>query len=247
VLTGRFVLGTQSDVQRLARARGATVNDKRVSSATDIVVVASPSGHWKYYDHGIKIEEAVQRRRAGQRIYVISEGEFHQLLKGVGLTHQQSLAALSSGEPSYAGLPYRQAAMPAGGKGSITVDLDARDRSTRAHQQLCNRVAKAVKDAGHEPLSPFTDGPEYDVAWMRCETLWLTEVKSVSVTSERQQIRLGLGQVLDCTTSMRSFGFDVQPVIAITGPPSSAHFETMCEEAGVILCWPDQFRSVLSL
>jgi hypothetical protein len=247
VLTGRFVLGTQSDIQRRARAQGAIVSDKTVRSTTDVVVIGSPSGHWKYYDHGIKIEDALQRRRHGQKIYMISEGEFYQLLNGKGLTHQQSEAALSSGEPSFAGLPYREAAMPEGGKGSITVDLDARDRSTRAHQQLCNRLAKAVKNAGYEPLSPFTGGPEYDVAWMRGDRLWVAEVKSVSTTSERQQIRLGLGQVLDYTTSMRSFGFDVQPVVAITSSPSSKHFEAVCREAGVILCWPDNLQSGLSL
>jgi hypothetical protein len=247
VLTGRFVQGTQSELQRRARDRGARVNDRRVGASTDVVVVGSPSGHWKYYDHGIKIDEAIQRRRFGQRIYMISESELHQLLDGIGLTHQQSLAALSSGEPTFAGLPYRPATHAASSNGTVAIDLDARDRATKAHQQLCNRLATAVANAGHAPLSPFTDGPQYDLAWMRGETLWLVEVKSVSTTSERQQVRLGLGQVLDYATWMRSFGFDVQPVIATTHPPSSHHFATVCDEAGTILCWPATFHSSLDL
>ena len=60
-----------------------------------MVVIGSPSGHWKYYDHGTKIENALQRRRHGQKIYMISEGEFYQMRKGKGPTHQQSEAALS--------------------------------------------------------------------------------------------------------------------------------------------------------
>ena len=247
VFTGRFLLGTQSEVERRAKSCGARVNHKRVSDLTRVVVIGSPSGHWKFYTHGIKIEEALRRRRRGQRIYMITEDEFYQLLGGKGLSDQQSLAALSPDEPTPAGVPYREAVRASSGNGSLTIDLDKRDRATKVHHKMCNRLASAVRQAGFEPLSPFGGGPAFDLAWMRDDALWVVEVKSVSTTSERQQIRLGLGQVLDYQTSLRVSGFDVQSVVAISAAPSSDHFIRMCDESDVILCWPDCLHAALSL
>lgn len=246
VLTGRFALGTQADLEGRARRLGARINHKRVGPSTDILVIGSRSGHWKHYTHGDKIDDAIRRRRAGQKIYMITAGELYQLLRGEGLTDRQSVAALSD-DPTPAGLPYREALAPSTKKGTLTVDLDKIDRSTRAHQEMCNRLARAVKDAGLDPLSPFSDGLAYDLAWMRDERLWVVEVKSISGKSERQQIRLGLGQVIDYRTSLRKLGFDVQSVVAVTGMPSNPHFEEMCDQAEVILCSPKSFRTALSL
>jgi hypothetical protein len=178
---------------------------------------------------------------------MITEGELYQLLRGDGLTNQQSLAAVSPNEPTPAGVPYRKADMTTSAKGNLTVDLDKLDQATKAHQRLCNHLAEAVKDAGLEPLSPFSDGPAFDLAWIRDDILWLVEAKSISTKSERQQIRLGLGQVLDYQTSFRSFGFEVQAIVAISEAPSIEHFSIMCQQSDVILCWPGCFHSALSL
>lgn len=248
VFTGRFSTGRQEDLIRRVRSRGGTVSDKQVTSRTSILVVGAPVAHYKFGDHGTKIDDAMALRRRGQPIYFITEGEFQQLASGRGLSDAQSAAALAVLEPEDAGMPFRPSSSRRTTNGTLTIDLDARDRATAAHHRVCRRLAEAVEAAGLQPLSPFTHGwPQYDLAWNRGRKLWVVEVKTVSTKSERQQIRLGLGQVLDYRVSMERLDYRVQPVLAISAPPSDGHWEAVCEAAGVKLCWPDNWKHRLGL
>jgi hypothetical protein len=47
--------------------------------------------------------------------------------------------------------------------------------------------------------TPRPDEPQYDLAWLAGDTLYVAEVKSLTAANEERQLRLGLGQVLRYT------------------------------------------------
>ena len=145
----------------------------------------------------------------------------------------QAARALSTGTPRVAprrviertlpGIPYVEAtggidAPPA----LVDLDWDGLDRATRAHAQLQNAVAAAIRTAGLEPLSPGPDDPQFDIAWQPRGRFVVCEVKSANLENVRQQARLGLGQVLDYRESLRQAArLEVLAVLVLTLPPPS--------------------------
>jgi hypothetical protein len=75
------------------------------------------------------------------------------------------------------------------------VDPDRLDRSTRAHADLQNALANALRNRGIEPLSPALPAdPEFDIAWRHDSRLFVCEVKTTTAVNRDRQLRLGLGQ-----------------------------------------------------
>lgn len=103
----------------------------------------------------------------------------------------------------------------------IEQDWDALDRATRAHMDLQNRIAAIVASAGLVPLSPAPGDPQYDIAWKPRGRFVVCEVKSSNEDNARQQLRLGLGQVIEYRTVLAST-LSVEVIAAIaceTLPP----------------------------
>lgn len=125
------------------------------------------------------------------------------------------------------------------------VDPDLKDRGTEAHKNIQNELAEAVRSAGLEPRSPASDDPQFDVAWRQGASAYVIEVKSMTAENEERQLRLGLGQVLRYASLLKWSGVEtVQPILAVERSPTDASWEALCEEHGVILTWPDQFREL---
>lgn len=124
-------------------------------------------------------------------------------------------------------------------------DPDAIDRGTRAHKNIQNRLADAVRARGWEPLSPSDCDPLFDVAWVTADVAWIAEVKSLTHANEERQLRLGLGQVLSYA-HLVNWGYDTNyPVLAVEREPSSGYWLELCRSHGVALSWPDVFDELL--
>ena len=76
-------------------------------------------------------------------------------------------------------------------------------------------------------------------------TIWVVEVKSLSPSNETQQLRLGLGQVLDYQDRLLMRHPNVRSVLAVSAPPSDHRWLDLFERNGVTLIWPEIFDEVL--
>ena len=125
------------------------------------------------------------------------------------------------------------------------VDPALRKRGNKAHMNIQNELAKAVRSAELQPRRPRSGDPKFDVAWQRGATVFVAEVKSLTKENEERQLRLGLGQVLSYAHLLAWPGVeDVQPVLAVERRPTEKYWEALCAEHGVRLIWPDVFQEV---
>ena len=71
------------------------------------------------------------------------------------------------------------------------------------------------------------------------------EVKSLARTSESQQLRLGLGQVLDYRQAITTPEIPIRAALVIEQEPSDLRWVEVCAAVGVVLAWPERFAAVL--
>jgi hypothetical protein len=116
-------------------------------------------------------------------------------------------------------------------------DPEVLERASMTHRKTQNAVAQWARDNGYEPLRP-TGSPKFDAAWWEDDVLRLVEVKSVRAENEANQVRLGLGQLLDYRLRLESHGVDVSPVLALSEEPTDTRWSDLCAQHGIVLTWP---------
>lgn len=144
------------------------------------------------------------------------------------------------------GVPYRQADEEAAtsSRDPFSVDPAIVERGIRAHAATQNALADWVEKAGLDPRSPLPHEPNFDLAWWQGDTAWVVEVKSLTISNEEKQLRLGLGQVLRYRQLFASTGPAVA-VLAVEREPTDPTWDGLCKELEVRLVWPDSFDSRL--
>ncbi|WP_156093674.1 hypothetical protein [Lentzea aerocolonigenes] len=90
-----------------------------------------------------------------------------------------------------------------------------------------------------------TDGAQFDVAFWLGDTFVLCEVKSLPTASETDQLRYGLGQIMEYAALHARQGDEVQSVLYVEQRPSADQWESACARGGVILAWPEVQDRVL--
>jgi hypothetical protein len=126
-------------------------------------------------------------------------------------------------------------------------DPDAAGRGLRAHHRLQNRLSALVEAAGYtaiEPESPID--PAFDLAWFVEHTLFVVEVKSCTEDNQTQQLRLGIGQVLDYEDTLLARGHTVQPVLYLEEQPADPRWSGLARRHGIQLIWPGTEHSLLN-
>lgn len=133
-------------------------------------------------------------------------------------------------------------------RGTINLDLnlDLIERGSAAHRSLQNRLARYLRDNGSDPRRPDRGEPLYDLAWLAGGHEWVAEIKSLRRANETQQLRLGLGQVLQYTTRLGALGRFVRPSLVIEGEPTDLLWIEVCASVGVTLSWPARFGALLT-
>ena len=106
--------------------------------------------------------------------------------------------------------PYRPVDPPqkAAPKDPFEVDPDVVDRGLRGHATTQETLAQMVRSHGLDPLSPGAGDPNFDLAWENDGTATVVEVKSLTSANKPGQLRLGLGQLLDCYRGSRILASD---------------------------------------
>lgn len=79
VFTGRFTIPRKNAVRLLVKAGG--IQEDKVSSRTDVVVVGEQSPHWKAERKGQKLLDLDREQERGHRIAVIPENRFQRLVR----------------------------------------------------------------------------------------------------------------------------------------------------------------------
>lgn len=151
-----------------------------------------------------------------------------------------------SGSPEL-GLPYspvdeRPAAIQ---REPFPFDPNERDRATLRHRRTQNELHELAVARGYETRRPDrASEPDFDLACTRGDVCILLEVKTLSVTNEAKQLRLGLGQLIDYQDELARQGHTTEPVLAVDSEPSDLRWAEMCESHGVRLVWPECFHVV---
>ncbi|PRX52610.1 hypothetical protein B0I32_1317 [Nonomuraea fuscirosea] len=121
-------------------------------------------------------------------------------------------------------------------------------RNLRAHRRLQNLLASELRARGIEPLSPGPADPDFDLAWHPdANCLTVCEIKSLTRANEINQLRLGLGQVLDYVDQLGHRAERVLGVLWIEREPSDDRWIALCQRAGIRLAWPGLEQEITRL
>jgi len=144
------------------------------------------------------------------------------------------------------GMPYRS---KAGGVNTAPTPLlrnwDALDEATREHQRMERYLADFAGTHGSMPRSATDGEPLYDLAWERNGTIVVAEVKSTTPTNHRQQVRLGVGQVIEYSALLEaSTGLIVHRVLLISDDPTPDDL-LLADAAGVLIIGPQDLDELI--
>ncbi|MEO3785162.1 hypothetical protein ABGB12_17660 [Actinocorallia sp. B10E7] len=87
------------------------------------------------------------------------------------------------------------------------------------------------------------NAPRFDAGWTHDDDVFVAEVKSLTGTSEEQQIRLGIGQILDYAHQLRSTHPDdrIRPVLVLEKQPTDPRWTSVADQSGILLTWAPDF------
>lgn len=246
----------REDCVRMAMLRGAADWKTDMSGKVSLLVhgdlaSANVTDRTRQFSKKLKLADAL--RQDGHTLAVIDGQGFSDLISGFPARNRDLLVRSPSevlvlprvGEGILGG-PLTTRAPVTHGKVDLQVDLEALDRGTAAHEGTVAAFADAIVRAGHLPERAGRLAPAFDLGWATDNSVFVAEVKSLGSATEAQQIRLGLGQVLDYAQQIRDDGLtlhSVKPVVVLERRPvSSDHWMSVATSAGVFLTWGPQFR-----
>ncbi|GBQ02388.1 hypothetical protein SSP531S_38470 [Streptomyces spongiicola] len=127
--------------------------------------------------------------------------------------------------------------------GDLTLDLSRLDEGTAVHEATVGALIRHLSRQGIEACGHAPGGPEFDAGWLRGEDVFIAEVKSLTGAREDQQIRLGIGQVLDYAHQLRTAypRTVTHPVLVLERRPSAARWTTLADSIGLRLTWAPDF------
>jgi hypothetical protein len=127
-------------------------------------------------------------------------------------------------------------------EGSLEVDLTEIDRATRAHELTLETLGQFLLEQGLELRLPTGASPKFDGGWRTGSELFIAEVKTISDANESQQVRLGLGQILDYGGQLRR----QKPmlVLVLDRRPSISRWGDLVNSHGVTLTFPPNFEAL---
>jgi hypothetical protein len=248
-----FIDGTwvpQATCAELAAQRGADWRDDWSSEVTLLVhgdlagkqVIDPERGYSR------KLVSAQQSRRQKRHVHVVDADGFSDLLAGTEAPCRR--LRRRAGEIFVAGKvgdrilggPLKPRRIPRRSSGDVLqVDWDRIDAATAAHEETIRALIAHLRREGVEVRGPWRGGPLFDAGWTRGRTVYVAEVKSLLGVRQDQQIRLGLGQLLDYEYRIPKGLGRVVPVLVLERQPTSDHWTRLCASHGVCLTWAPNF------
>lgn len=147
----------------------------------------------------------------------------------------------NTGDPL--GDPLTQRAVTAHDPALLWTDLAALDAGTAAHERTVQALTAHLAARGVTACAPGPGAPKFDLGWPAGPGLAIAEVKSLTGAAQDQQIRLGLGQLLDYSYQLRDHEV-VLAVLVLERRPDSDRWIGVAESVGVTLTWGPDFPDV---
>lgn len=199
-----------------------------------------------------------RERRLGNHICIVDDGGIAALLSGDSAPCLRSRLIDSDvvelRPPTHARphvprlVPLTVPAIPEHSPTGLDLDLSGLDRGTSAHQAT---VSLLVANLVPNQAMALT-WPRVDAAWRAPgdpTVLFVAEVKSLTGARQDQQVRLGIGQVLDYAHALRQRPPKdvrvVRPVLVLEREPGDGRWLNLAESLGILLTWPPSFSGLL--
>jgi hypothetical protein len=129
----------------------------------------------------------------------------------------------------------------------LDLDLSGLDRGTSAHQATLSLLVAHLAPIRAMGLT----SPRVDAAWRSPDeltALFVAEVKSLTGARQDQQVRLGIGQVLDYAHALRERPpadvSVVRPVLVLEREPEDRRWLNLADSLGILLTWAPDFPSL---
>lgn len=195
---------------------------------------------------------ATREREQGHHVCVVDGNGFVDLIDGNPAPCRELQRAQGADDGVFVlarsgdeilGGPLHQRKVGQHGTGALSLDLDHLDRGTRTHEAT---IAALIEHLAHQQVEVrghARNAPRFDAGWSRDDDIFIAEVKSLTGASEDQQIRLGIGQVLDYTHQLQLGRADsrVCPVLALEKWPTEPRWTSLTEASGILLTWAPGF------
>ena len=246
IVTGDFRpdLGlNRSELHSLLQQHGANVHND-VKRSTDLLIRAD-SPMWLYGDFGQREAELAENQKFGREVGVVDVDGLGTLLDGAGVWARDPMFPPDAIQP--VGRSYVVSSASSGQEMPELFERDpaALERALAGHATTQNALAAFVQSRGFEPLSPAGSAAQFDLAWNAGDAIWVAEIKSVTMQNEAIQLRLGLGQVLEYAWRLAHWhGRTVRAVLVPEAPPSDTVWAEITATCGVVLTWPEEFKSL---
>ncbi|WP_405668991.1 hypothetical protein [Streptomyces sp. NBC_00055] len=199
--------------------------------------------------------ETEREHRQGNHICVVDGDGFADLLEGFPTQCRELRRTPGGREPQLAppraggdilGGPLRVQQVGQHTSDALTMDLNHLDKATAAHESTIGALIDHLTGQGVEVHSYARSAPRFDAGWSNGAEIFIAEVKSLTGASEDQQIRLGIGQVLDYAHQLRLVpsGRSVRPVLVLERKPADTRWSSLSEAVGIQLTWAPEFAGV---
>ena len=243
----------------ISRGGGRTVKGTRNADVTLLVVGDLPGSATDPVNHRSQnLVYAEEQRAKGNHVCIVDDSGISALLRGDEAPCLRS-RAVGSGvielslpaprKPSGPRLvPLNLVDAPRHDPTGLELDLSGLDAGTAAHQETLALLAAELAPTAAQTLST----PKVDAAWRsRADSavLVIAEVKSLTGAHQAQQIRLGIGQVLDYAVTLRAGPPDgvetIRPVLVLEKEPDDPErWEAVAAATGIALTWAPAFAGL---
>lgn len=238
----------------LARQHGAGFNPDFSRKITILVHgdLASQAVTDAVREYSKRLVRAAWERDRGYHVCVVDAEGFSDLLSGYPArcrelrrtaVDPEDILVLSQAGDGVLGGPLQRHKAVQHEAGMLATDLDLLDKGTEAHEATIAALIDHLGRRQIEVRGHARNAPRFDAGWSVGSDVYIAEVKSLTGISEDQQIRLGIGQILDYAQqlkSMRTFG-KVRPVLVLEKKPTSSRWSAVADDSGILLTWAPDF------
>ncbi|AWT47914.1 hypothetical protein HXP45_20435 [Streptomyces actuosus] len=199
--------------------------------------------------------DAEAERSQGRHICVVDADGFSNLLKerpapclelrSAGAGRVRPVAAATT-ESRILGRVLRMRRTGRRLPGDLTLDLSRLDKATAAHEATIGALIAHLSRQDIEVHTYAPGAPAFDAGWSRGDEVFVAEIKSLTGAREDQQIRLGIGQILDYTHQLRT-AFPstlIRPILVLEKPPTDARWTSLAGSVGLRLTWAPGFSGI---
>jgi len=259
--TGKVVVDhkwlVRSECVRRAARRGAT-SKTDFSGVISLVVHGDLTGKQvsdTRRDYSDTLVGTERERASGHHVHVVDGAGFGDLIHGFPAPCLELRRPPRGSAPEVVppqanrdvlGAPLQVRKVGRHGVRELAVDLSTLDEATAAHERTVGALIKHLARQKIEVHTFARNSPQFDAGWATGKEIFVAEVKSLTGTGQDQQIRLGIGQVLDYAHQLRSAlsGRSIQPVLVLEKKPADNRWGSLAKAVGIKLIWAPEFRGI---